>query len=224
MMKINAIITGTTGMVGKGVLLECLEHKDVNSILIINRKSLGMSHPKLKEILLTDFTKFKTIAPQLKGYNACFHCMGVSSIGKNEEEFSHFTYTMTKSLVDAVAQENPGLVFNYVSGKGTDSSEKGKVMWARVKGKTENLILNKGFQDAYIFRPGAIVPEKGVKSKTSWYNAAYVILRPLFPLFKKMNNITTSSRLGQAMINSVLHPQNNKKLENPDINKLSGVQ
>ncbi|MDA3854323.1 MAG: NAD-dependent epimerase/dehydratase family protein [Bacteroidales bacterium] len=220
-MKINTIITGTTGMVGKGVLIECLESSDVDSILIINRKSLGLSHPKLKEVLLSDFTKFDSITTELKGYNACFHCMGVSSIGKSEEEFNHFTYTMTQSLVDAIAEVNPKLVFNYVSGAGTDSSEKGRVMWARVKGKTENLIFNKGIKDAYAFRPGAIIPEKGVKSKTSWYNGAYVVLKPLFPLFKKMNSITTSSRLGQAMINSVLRPQSNKFLENPDINKLA---
>lgn len=220
-MKINAIITGTTGMVGKGVLIECLESQDVDSILVLNRKPLGMTHPKLKEVLLTDFTQFDSIKSELKGYDACFHCMGVSSIGKKEEEFNHFTYTITKSLVDAVAEVNDKLVFNYVSGAGTDSSEEGNIMWARVKGKTENYILNKGFKDAYAFRPGAIIPEKSVKSKTSWYNAAYVVLKPLFPLFKKMNSITTSSRLGQAMINSVLHTQELKKLENKDINKLA---
>ena len=220
-MKIKAIITGASGMVGKGVLIECLESSDVESVLIINRKPLAITHPKLTEVLLSNFTKFDTIASELKGYNACFHCMGVSSIGKGEEEFNRFTYTMTKSLVDTLAAISTNLVFNYVSGTGTDSSEKGKIMWARVKGKTENMIFHTGFKDAYAFRPGAIIPEKGIKSKTSWYNAAYVILKPLFPFFKKMDSITTSSRLGLAMINSVLHPQENKFLENTDINKLA---
>ena len=220
-MKINAIITGTTGMVGKGVLIECLESPQVASVLIVNRRSIGMVHPKLKEVLMSDFTQFESIKDELKGYNACFHCMGVSSIGMSEEDFTHFTYTMSKSLADAVAEVNNDVVFNYVSGTGCDSSEKGKVMWARVKGRTENYIFSKGFKDAYAFRPGAILPEKGIKSTNTWYTPLYVILKPFFPLMKRMNSVTTTTRVGQAMINSVLQPRAQKFLENRDINTLA---
>lgn len=220
-MKIKAIITGSTGMVGKGVLIECLESENVESILVVNRKPLGMAHPKLKEVILSDFTKFDTIKSELTGYNACFHCMGVSSVGKNEEEFNYFTYTMTESLAKTLYAINAEMIFTYVSGVGTDSTEKGKVMWARVKGKTENLVLNLGFKDAYAFRPGAIIPEKGIKSSTKLYNALYVITKPLFPLMKKMNSVTTSSKLGQAMINLSLTPQDQKFIENKDINRIA---
>lgn len=220
-MKIKAIITGSTGMVGKGVLIECLESENVESILVVNRKPLGMAHPKLKEVILSDFTKFDTIKSELTGYNACFHCMGVSSVGKNEEEFNYFTYTMTESLAKTLYAINAEMIFTYVSGVGTDSTEKGKVMWARVKGKTENLVLNLGFKDAYAFRPGAIIPEKGIKSSTKLYNALYVITKPLFPLMKKMSSVTTSSKLGQAMINLSLTPQDQKFIENKDINKIA---
>ena len=217
----KVIITGTTGMVGESVLIECLESNSVESILVINRNPLVRQHPKLKEILLGDFLKFDSIKDQLRGYDACFHCMGVSSIGKNEEDFTRPTFDFTKSLIDVLYETNSQMVVNYVSGAGTDSTEKGKVMWARVKGKTENLILNKGFMDAYMFRAGAILPEKGVKSSTFWYNAIYVVLRPLFPFLRKMKSMTTSVHVGQAMINSVLLPQELKHLENVDINALA---
>lgn len=220
-MKIKAIITGTTGMVGKGILIECLESEKVESILVINRRSIGISHPKLKEVILTDFTKFETIKKDLKGYNACFHCMGVSSIGMSEKDFHYYTYEMTASLANSLADVNKDLTFCYVSGTGTDSSEKGRVMWARVKGKTENLILNLGFRDAYAFRPGAIIPEKGIKSKTNWYQFFYVILKPIFPLMKKMSSITTTTKVGQAMINVISTPETLKHLENKDINRIS---
>lgn len=216
----KVIITGSTGMVGKAVLLECIESTDVESILIINRHPLGCKSHKVSEILLSDFTDFKSISDQLSGYDACFHCMGVSSIGLNEDEFMHYTYTMTASLVNALVKYKAKMVFNYVSGTGTDSSEHGKVMWARVKGKTENMVFNAGFKDAYAFRPGAILPEKGIKPKTSWYNAIYIVARPLFPLLSRLESVAMSSKLGQAMINSVLSPQTNKLLENRDINLL----
>jgi len=217
----KVIITGSTGMVGQGVLLECLDSTKIEKVLVINRNSLDMQHPKLDEVLLKDFQQIDNEKEKLKGYDACFHCMGVSSVGKTEEQYHELTFDISKSLVDVCYEVNPSMVFNYVSGEGTDSSEKGNTMWARVKGKTENYILNKGFADAYMFRPGAIIPEKGIKSKTSLYNTIYVILRPFFGLLKKLKNITTTTKMGQAMINTLSAQQALKHLENKDINKLA---
>ena len=223
MQKFNVIITGSTGMVGKSVLLECIEHPSIKKVLLINRSSLNFDHSKVNEILLSDFSQMHTLQDQLKGFDACFNCMGISSIGKSEEEFTTITFDLTKILADTLYQLNNDMVFNYVSGTLTDSSEKGKTMWARVKGKTENYILNKGFKDAYMFRPGAIVPEKGIRSSTGWYNIIYVLLRPFFPWMKKNKNMTTTTRFGQAMINSLTFPSELKHLENEDINLLANM-
>lgn len=217
----KVIITGSTGMVGKAVLIECLESKEIESILVINRHSINMKHPKLKEIIHSDFLNIEPIKEQLKGYDACFYCLGVSSLGLNEQKYTEITYSMTESFVNTLDELNPDMVFNYVSGTGTDSSEKGRIMWARVKGKTENMIFKKGFKDAYAFRPGIILPEKGVKSKTGWYNFFYIILRPFFPLLKLSKSVTLSSKVGMVMIHTILHPQELKVLENRDINKLA---
>ena len=169
-------------MVGKGVLLECLDDASISEALVINRSSLQMKHPKLKELLLKDFTQLESLKDQLQGYDACFYCMGVSSIGMNEAKFTAITFDITVIFADILHELNPNMVFNYVSGTGTDSTATGRVMWARVKGKTENYVLNKGFKDAYAFRPGMIIPERGIKSSTGWYNAVYVVLRPFFGL------------------------------------------
>jgi len=217
----NVLITGSTGMVGKSVLLECMESEKVDKITIINRSTIGFEHPKIKEILLKDFSLIASIRPDLDNFDACFHCMGVSALGMSKENYTHITYALTKKLADLMFQLNPDMVFNYVSGIGTDSSEKGSSMWARVKGKTENYILNKGFGDAYMIRLGAIVPEKGIKSKTGWYNALYVILRPLFPLIKKSSNFITTTAFGQAMIHTLFFPQEKKYLDNKDLNLLA---
>lgn len=217
----NVIITGSSGMVGRGVLLESLENPEIKKILIINRSSIDMQHPKLKEILLSDFSQIATVKEQLRGYDACFYCMGVSALGMDEATYNQITYTTTKAFVDVLYELNPEMVFNYVSGTGTDSSEKGRLMWARIKGKTENMVLNKGFKDAYAFRPGVILPEKGIRSKTGWYNTAYAITKPLFPLLKKLKAVTTTTKLGQAMIHTLFTPTDKKVLENPDINVLA---
>lgn len=217
----KVIITGSTGMVGKGVLYESLENESIEKVLVINRSSLGMNHEKLQEIILSDLSQIDNVKDQLQGYDACFFCLGISVLGLNEEQYTKITYEITKAFVDTLYESNPEMVFNYVSGTGTDSSEKGKTMWARVKGRTENMVLSKGFKDAYAFRPGMIIPEKGIKSRTGWYNAIYVVMRPFFPLFKKSNNVTTTTRIGDAMINSVTHSQELKHLENPEINLLA---
>ncbi len=218
-MKLRVIITGTTGMVGKGVLLECLDHPDVAEVLIINRSTAGFNHPKLKEILHSDFYDLSPIEDELKGYNACFFCLGVSAAGMSEEKYTDVTYNLTKHFAETVI--NPEMTFIYVSGAGTDSTEKGSMMWARVKGRTENMLLDMPFKQAFMFRPGIILPMRGVKSKTALYNAAYIILRPFFPLIKKLPSATDTIKVGKAMINVALHGSDKTHLENKDINKLA---
>ena len=175
----------------------------------------------MKEIIHADFFDLSPIATELQGYNACFFCLGVSAMGLTEAEYHKYTYDLTVHFAEVVAAANPEMTFNYVSGTGTDSTEKGSIMWARVKGKTENMVLAMPFKDAYLFRPGVILPEKGVKSKVKTYNVLYAIVWPFFFLLRKMKNVTTSSRVGQAMINSVLKGYEKKHLENTDINKLA---
>ena len=216
----NVIITGATGMVGKGVLLESLDNDRIKQILLINISSIDIKHPKIKEIIHKDFTDFSSIKHQFKGYNACFHCMGVSSAGITNEQYYKFTYTFTEALVNALYETNPNLTFIYVSGEGTDSTEKSKIMWARVKGKTENLIFNKGFKDAYAFRPGVILPKRGIKSKTKLYNLLYLITRPLFPIMQRMKSVTTTEKLGKAMLVLIEKPQNLKTLNGSEINNV----
>ena len=221
MKTFSALITGSTGMVGRAVLLECLDHERVSEVLVVNRSPLDLKHPKLREVLLSDFTKADTIQEALRPYDACFFCAGVSSIGMDEEKFKKLTYDLTVAFAQACHAANPDMVFNYVSGAGTDSSEQGRVMWARVKGATENAILKMGFRDAYAFRPGAILPQRGIRSRTGWYQAIYVVMRPLFPILQKFDSIVTTTQFGRAMINSVLYPQEQKHLDNPDIGVLS---
>jgi nucleoside-diphosphate-sugar epimerase len=220
----NVIITGSTGMVGKGVLLECLDDATIEQVLIINRNSIGLEHPKLKEIIHKDFTDFSPIQDQLVGYDICCHCMGVSSAGMDEETYTKIIFTMTESLAKSLFSIHPKMVFNLVTGTGTDSSETGKTMWARVKGKTENMVLNMGFKDAYAFRPGVILPERGIKSGTKLYHVMYVILRPFFPLMKRIKSVTTTTKLGRAMINTYYYPQELKRLEGADINYLAELK
>ncbi|MEE4259594.1 MAG: NAD-dependent epimerase/dehydratase family protein [Bacteroidales bacterium] len=215
----KVIITGSTGMVGKGVLLECLDDDRIIEVLLINRSLIDIKHPKIKEIIHKDFTDLSAIQHNLKNYNACFHCMGVSSAGMKEEQYLKLTYTITENLINVLYNFNPNMTFIYVSGDGTDSTESSKTMWARIKGKTENLILNKGFKDAYAFRPGIILPERGVKSKTKLYNSLYILMRPFFPILKKMKSVTTSQNIGKAMIGLTVNSKQLKILLGSDINQ-----
>ena len=219
MEKIKAIITGATGMVGEGVLHECLLHPDVKSILVINRKPCGVKHEKLKEIIHKDFFDLSTIENQLPGYNACYFCAGVSSVGKNEAEFKQLTYDLTLSFAKTMLKLNADMTFCYVSGVGTDSTEKGKIMWARVKGKTENALLKLPFKDSYMFRPGYIQPIKGFKNTYKIYK----VFAPFYPIFKKLfpKYVTTLSEIGLAMINVTLFNSDKKVLECVDIVNLS---
>jgi nucleoside-diphosphate-sugar epimerase len=219
----NVIITGASGMVGKAVLLECLDDDRIGEVLLINRKPLGYDHSKVKELVFSDFMNFSTA--KIEGvYDACFFCMGVSVVGLSEEKYKSIIVDVTKVFVDQLHAFNSNMVFNYVSGEGTDSSEKGKTMWARVKGAAENLVFSKEFKDAYAFRPGMILPERGIVSNTRLYNWAYILTRPLFPFFRKMKNVTTTTSFGKAMINSLFHSKMGKILHNPDINKLANTE
>lgn len=220
-MTIRVVITGATGMVGKAVLLECLDSTSVTSVLAINRRPIGINHPKIIEVLHQDFSDFTSLKQKIIGYDACFYCMGVSSLRMSEADFTRYSFDYTKALADVFYQANPNAVFNYVSGAGCDSSEKGRTMWARVKGRTENYIFNKGFKDAYAFRPGAIFPVKGVQTKTKLYDLAYKVMTPFYPLLKRVTPIVESDEFGKAMINSVLYPQALKKLENKDLIELA---
>lgn len=219
----NVLITGSTGMVGKGILLACLDSPAIASVTLVNRSPVGMAHPKIKEILLADFTALDSIKDQLGPLDGCFHCMGVSAMGLSEEQYARLTFVVTQKLADLCFAINPAMTFNYVSGAGTDSSEKGRLMWARVKGKAENYVLAKGFGRAYMFRPGAIIPENGIRSSTPLYNRIYTVMRPLFPLLKKLDSVTTTSRIGRVMIRSLEGlPFPGQHLGNSDINALAG--
>jgi uncharacterized protein YbjT (DUF2867 family) len=199
----NVIVTGATGMVGKGVLLECLDHPEVDKVLSIGRRSLGIQHPKLTELLHKDFSEFATVADQLKGYDACYACMGVSAAGMSEAEYTKMTYGYTMALANELVKISPEMTFTYVSGEGTDSSEKGRQMWARVKGKTENGILNLGFKQAFAFRPGAIIPLRGIEPSSKIYRNALKYLKWLILAIKKVapNSVVNTTQIGLAMIN-----------------------
>jgi hypothetical protein len=224
-MKIKAIITGVTGMVGEGVLHECLLHPEVESVLVINRKSCGVKHEKLKEIIHKDFFNLSSIKEQLAGYNACYFCAGVSSVGKKEEDYKRLTYDLTLSLANTLikiyGERSRTITFCYVSGVGTDSTEKGRSMWARVKGKTENDLLKLPFKAAYMFRPGFIKPTKGLQNAYK----AYKFFTPFYPVFRKLfpKYVVTLEEIGRAMINVTLFGSERKVIECKDIVKLSIV-
>ena len=198
----KVIITGATGMVGKGVLIECLESNVITEVLSISRRSLNMNHPKLKELIHKDFSEFESIKSNLKKYDACFACMGVSAAGLKENEYYKLTYLYTLSLAKTLYSLNPNMIYTYVSGQGTDSSEKGKSMWARVKGKTENDLIKLGFIKAYMFRPGAIIPVKGVIPSSKLYRVTLKYLGWLIKLIKLIvpNAVVNSAQIGKAMI------------------------
>lgn len=213
--KLSVIITGTTGMVGEGVLHECLKSSLVERILVINRKPCGYTNPKLTEIIHSDFYNLWAIENQLRGYNACFFCLGVSSVGMKEPEFFEKTYTLTMHVAQILAKHNPEMVFSYISGSGTDSSEKGRSMWARVKGKTENDLMKLPFKKVYAFRPGYMQPTKGLKNTLPYYKYVdwmYPMLKILFPGFT-----STLSQLGLAMINATVSGSETSVLEVRDI-------
>lgn len=217
-MQINVLITGTTGMVGEGVLLECLEHPDVASVGVINRRPGGVTHPKLKEIIHTDFFDLSPIASQLSGYNACFFCLGISSVGVSKEEYRHITYDLTLGFAQTLAVSNPDLTFCYVTGAGTDSTEKGRSAWARVKGETENALM-RIFKRAYMFRPGFMKATPGQKNVKDYYRFIawmYPLGRVLFPA-----GFCTLQEVGRAMINISLKGYSKQIITVKDIVELA---
>lgn len=199
-MKI--LLFGATGMVGQGVLRECLLDPDVQSVVSMGRSKTGQTHPKLREIVQPDMFDYSNIESQLTGFDACFFTLGITSIGMNEPEYKRITYDLTLAAATTLARLNPKMTFVYVSGAGTDSSEKGKVMWARIKGKTENALLALPFKASYMFRPGFIEPMHGIKSRTALYNFLLVVAKPLFPLLRALfpSQILTTESIGRAML------------------------
>ena len=214
-MKIKAIITGATGMVGEGLLHEALNHSVVESILVIGRKPCGVVHPKLKEIIHADFYDITPILSQLSGYNACYFCSGVSSVGMKEEEYFKLTHTLTLNFAEKLSSLNSAMTFCYVSGSGTDSSEKGRSMWARVKGKTENDLMKLPFKAVYNFRPAYMHATSGLKNIPS----AYKYISWLYPFVRRFfpNYATTLAELGHAMINTSIRGYSKPILEVKDI-------
>lgn len=212
---IRVIVTGATGMVGEGVMHECLQHPAVESVLIINRKPIGISHPKLKEIIHADFYDLSAIESQLVGYNACFFCLGTTSVGKSKEDYFKITYTLTLHVAETLSRLNREMTFCYVSGANTDSTEKGSSNWARVKGKTENDIAKLPFKHAYAFRPGFIKPTPGLTRTHSFYK----YINWLFPIGRALapGGFCTLRELGLAMINIMQRGYHTSIIEGKDI-------
>src|SRR3979411_1415556 len=217
-MKI--ILFGATGMVGQGVLRECLLDREITDVLVVGRSPTGHTHPKLREVLHQNFLDYADIEPQLAGYDACFFCLGVTSVGQNEKSSRHLPYDITLAAALTLAKLNPGMVFIYVTGRGTDSTEQGSLMWARVKGKTENDLLRLPFKAAYMFRPAGIQPLHGIRSKTPWVQAIYVVTAPLLSLLNRTSPkyVTTTEQVGRAMIRVARDGFPRPVLESEDIN------
>jgi len=222
MNKLKVIITGATGMIGEGVLYESLHHPEVEKVLVISRNPCGYSHPKLSEIIHSDLSDISTLSESIKGYNACYFCLGVTSLGKNEDEYTRLTYMLTLNFATVLASLNPEMTFCYISGASTDSSEKGKTMWARVKGKTENDLMKLPFRQVYNFRPGGIEPFLPLKPSQTYYKT-YKYLGWLFFLMKVVtpNLVITLKDLSAAMINASLVGHSKHILEMKDMKVLA---
>ena len=218
----KVVLFGATGMVGQGVLRECLLDPDVESVLAVVRNASLPQHDKLREIVHQDTFDLAAIEDRLSGYDACFFCLGVSAVGMKEEDYRRLTYELTLSVARTLAKLNPTMTVIYVSGAGTDSTERGRLMWARVKGRTENAVMQMPFKAVYLFRPAYIQPLHGVRTKTRWYGAAYALMRPLYPLWKMLfpNYVTTTECVGRAMLNVTKRGSPNPILENRDINRM----
>src|SRR5271157_989419 len=216
----NVILYGATGMVGQGVLRECLLDPEVRGVLSIGRSATGQHHQKLRELVHKDLLNYSAIESRLSGFDACFFCLGVSSAGMSEENYRKVTYNITMAAAETLAKLNPGMTFIYVSGMGTDSTGRGRMMWARVKGQTENALLRLPFKAVYLFRPGFIVPQHGVRSKTGLYQAFYTVLGPLMPWLLKIapKYGTSTEQVGRAMLKLAKHGGPKAVFENADIN------
>ncbi len=219
----KVIVVGASGMVGQGVLRECLLDPDVERVLVVGRRASGKTDAKLVERTVPDLTDLSSLEGELAGYDACFFCLGVTSAGLKEPEYRKVTYDITAAFAATLARKSPGLTFVFVSGRGTDSTERGPVMWARVKGAAENVVLKAGFKAVYLFRPGIIQPLHGARSRTAAYRFLYVVLTPLVWLLKAVtpSSITTTERVGIAMLEAARRGAPKTILENADINALA---
>ena len=218
----KVILFGATGMVGQGCLRECLIDPEVETVLAVGRSPTGVQNAKLREIVHDNFLDFSAIESQIAGYDACFFCLGVSSVGMSEERYRHLTYDLTLAAATTLSRLNPGMVFVYVTGQGTDSTEQGRLMWARIKGKTENDLLRLPFKAAYMFRPAGIQPLHGVKSRTAWVHAIYVVAAPLLTWLNRVapKYMTTTEQVGRAMIKVARDGYPKPVLESEDINRV----
>jgi uncharacterized protein YbjT (DUF2867 family) len=222
----KVVLLGATGMVGRGVLRECLLDAEVERVLAIGRSPTGVRHEKLRELVTSDLQDLSPHELGLAGWDACFFCLGVSSAGMSEAEYRRVTRDLTLAVARTLARLDPGMTFVYVSGAGTDSTERGRVMWARVKGETENALLRLPFAAVYLFRPGYIQPEHGITSRTPLYRAGYAVVSPLFPLLRAVipDHVTTTGQLGRAMLAAARRRGPSAVVSTRDINALAAAR
>ena len=216
------LVFGATGMIGQAALRECLRDPGVSRVIAVGRRPAGVNDPKLIDIVEPDVAQLAAHEAELRDVDACLFCLGITSLGLSESEYSRLTYDLTLAAARALVRVNLHMTFIYVSGAGTDSTEQGRVMWARVKGRTENALLALGFHAAYMFRPGAVIPQHGIRSRTSWYNAVYTIIRPLAAPLVRLSpaHVTTSDRLARAMLVVAREGYQSPIVESSDINRL----
>jgi uncharacterized protein YbjT (DUF2867 family) len=221
----NVLLFGATGLVGQGVLRECLLDPDVKLVQTVGRTVTGVENPKLREIVRQDLLHYEAIESDLSGFDACFFCLGVSSSGMKKADYSRVTYDITMAAAEVLCRLNPQMTFVFVSGAGTDSSERGRTMWARIKGKTENALMRLPFAAAYMFRPGVIEPVHGARSKTLAYRVIYAMVRPLVPLLRRAfpNYVLSTQEIGQAMLSIARHGYSKRILETQDIRAVVGA-
>jgi len=219
----NVLLFGATGMIGQGVLRECLLDSGVERVVTVGRSRTGVTNPKLRDIVYNDLPNFAPIEALLEGFDACFFCLGVTSAGMSEADYTRITYDLTMAAASVLVRLNPEMTFVFVSGAGTDSTERGRLMWARIKGKTENALLRMPFKAAYMFRPGVVQPMHGVRSRKAAYRILYSMTAPLIPMLRRLlpNQILTTEEMGRAMLNAVRRGAPKRVLESRDIHRLA---
>ena len=215
----NVLLFGASGMIGQAVLRECLLDPGVGRVVTVGRRPTGQSNSKLTELVRPDLATLAPIESQLTGFDACFFCLGVSALGMTEEQYTRVNYDLTISVARTLLRTSPNVTFIYVSGAGTDSSERGRAMWARVKGRTENTLLSLPFRAAYMFRPGAVIPLHGIRSSTRWYNVMYAVTKPIYPILRRLapTMVTTTEELARAMLAVARNGYSTHILEMADI-------
>jgi uncharacterized protein YbjT (DUF2867 family) len=223
---VNVLLFGATGMIGQAVLRECLLDPGVARVVTVVRRPTGQSNPKLTELVRPDLTTLALLENELTGFDACLFCLGVSALGMTEEQYTRVNYDLTIAVARTLLRTSPNVTFIYVSGAGTDSSERGRVMWARVKGRTENTLLSMPFRAAYMFRPGLVIPLHGLRSSTRWYNVVYAIMKPVLPILRRLapSVVTTTDELSRAMLAVARNGYPTHVLEMADIIRIGARQ